>query len=113
MRLAGCIYLFSRVICMHAFAEVFGSRIVCPRSDSRSLDGLGWTGIGLVSPDERFALLQQNERDARTIVDNQAIPVNLRFDAERAILDQWLNNPDLVTTVGQAAELDQRIDAYL
>jgi thiol-disulfide isomerase/thioredoxin len=98
---------------MHAFAEIFGSRIVCPRSDSRSLDGLGWTGIGLASPDERVALLQQNERDARTIVDNQAIPVNLRFDAERAILDQWLNNPDLVTTVGQAAELDQRIDAYL
>jgi hypothetical protein len=84
--------------------------------DSHGPQALIWkweTTILPESPDERVALLQQNEKDAQNIVDNHAIPANLRFDAERTILDQWLDNPDLITTAAQAAQLDQRIDSYL
>src|SRR4030088_1622522 len=46
-------------------------------------------------------------------IDNETIPANLRFEAERTMLGQWLDNPELVATVGQAAELDRRIESYL
>jgi thiol-disulfide isomerase/thioredoxin len=65
------------------------------------------------STDERIKLLNRNEQDAKAVIDNETIPANLRFEAERTMLGQWLDNPELVATVGQAAELDRRIESYL
>jgi hypothetical protein len=84
--------------------------------DAREPQALIWkweTTIFPELPDERVALIQQSEREAKPILENPAIPSNLRFNIERSILDPWLDNPDLVTTAGQAAELVQRIGAYL
>jgi thiol-disulfide isomerase/thioredoxin len=61
------------------------------------------------SAEQRIALLGQNERDARPIVEDKASPAELRFQLQRTILAQWLDNPDLITTSGQAADLEERI----
>jgi thiol-disulfide isomerase/thioredoxin len=61
------------------------------------------------SPEQRIALLRQNEMDARLIVDDTASPADLRFQIQRTILDQWLDNSDLITTPDQAADLEARM----
>jgi thiol-disulfide isomerase/thioredoxin len=61
------------------------------------------------SPEQRIALLRQNEVDARLIVDDTASPADLRFQIQRTILDQWLDNSDLITTPDQAADLEARM----
>jgi hypothetical protein len=48
------------------------------------------------STDERIKLLNRNEQDAKAVIDNETIPANLRFEAERTMLGQWLDNPELV-----------------
>jgi thiol-disulfide isomerase/thioredoxin len=59
--------------------------------------------------EERIALLKENEIDAKTIINNAAVPANLRYAIERIVLTQWLDNPDLITSPGQAADLEERI----
>jgi thiol-disulfide isomerase/thioredoxin len=61
------------------------------------------------SAEQRIALLRQNEQDARNITDNTALPADLRFQIQRTIITQWLNNPDLITTPDQAADIEERI----
>ena len=59
--------------------------------------------------EQRISLLRQNELDARTIVENTALPQDLRSQIQRTILTQWLDNPDLITTPGQAVGIEERI----
>ena len=59
--------------------------------------------------EQRIALIRENEIDAKTIINNAALPANLRYATERTILTQWLDNPDLITAPGQAANLEERI----
>jgi thiol-disulfide isomerase/thioredoxin len=59
--------------------------------------------------EQRVALLRQNERDAASIVDNVAWPANLRFQIQRTILAQWLDQPEVITTSGVAVEIEDRI----
>jgi thiol-disulfide isomerase/thioredoxin len=61
------------------------------------------------SAEQRIALLRQNELDARSIADDKMVPANLRFQIQRTIVAQWLDNPDLITTPDQAASIDERI----
>jgi thiol-disulfide isomerase/thioredoxin len=61
------------------------------------------------SIEQRTAQLQQNETDERSILADTALPQDLRFQVERTILSQWLDNPDLITTSSQAAEIEERI----
>jgi thiol-disulfide isomerase/thioredoxin len=61
------------------------------------------------STEQRLALLRQNEQDARSIADGIASPQSLRFQAERTVLTQWLDNPDLITTIDQANDIGERI----
>src|ERR1700733_9282146 len=61
------------------------------------------------SIEQRTAQLKQNETDGRLILADTALPKDLRFQVERTILSQWLDNPDLITTPGQAAEIEERI----
>ncbi len=61
------------------------------------------------SAEQRIALLRQNELDARSIHDDGMVPANLRFQIQRTILAQWLDNPDLITTPDQAADIEERI----
>jgi len=58
---------------------------------------------------ERTAQLGQDESDGRQVVDNEASAPDLRLQVQRTILTQWLNNPDLITTPDQAAEIEGRI----
>ncbi len=61
------------------------------------------------SAEKRIALLQQNERDAERIVDDQALSEKLRYQVQGIILAQWLDNPDLITTRDQAADIEDRL----
>ena len=61
------------------------------------------------SAEQRIALLRQNELDAGKVVDDTALPSDLRLQLQRTILTQWLDNPDLITTVNQANEIEGRI----
>jgi len=61
------------------------------------------------SAEKRIALLRQNERDAQRIADDKALAANLRFQVQGTILAQWLDNPDLITTPDQAADIEDRI----
>jgi len=61
------------------------------------------------SAEQRIALLRQNEQDARPIVDDAESPADLRFQTQRTILTQWLDNPDLITTPGQATDIEEQI----
>jgi len=63
----------------------------------------------LGSAEQRIAFLRQNEQDARNVADNTALPANLRFQIQRTIITQWLDNPDLITTPDQAADIEERI----
>lgn len=63
--------------------------------------------------DQRIALIQENELDAKTITSNTAVPANLRYGIERTILTQWLDNPDLITSPVQAANLEERIQKLI
>jgi thiol-disulfide isomerase/thioredoxin len=63
----------------------------------------------LGSAEQRIAFLRQNEQDGRTVADNAALPANLRFQIQRTIITQWLDNPDLITTPDQAADIEERI----
>jgi len=59
--------------------------------------------------DQRTALIQGNELDAKAITSNTAVPANLRYAIERTILTQWLDNSDLITSPVQASNLEERI----
>jgi thiol-disulfide isomerase/thioredoxin len=59
--------------------------------------------------EQRIASLRENEIDAKTIINNPAVPANLRYAIERIVLTQWLDNPDLITSPSQAADLEERI----
>jgi thiol-disulfide isomerase/thioredoxin len=61
------------------------------------------------SIEQRTAQLQQNETDGRSILADTALSQDLRFQVQRTILSQWLDNPDLITTSSQAAEIEERI----
>jgi thiol-disulfide isomerase/thioredoxin len=61
------------------------------------------------SADQRMTLLRQNETDGRQTLHNTTLALDLRFQVQRTILTQWLNNPDLVTTPAQAADLEEQI----
>jgi thiol-disulfide isomerase/thioredoxin len=61
------------------------------------------------STEQRIAVLRQNELDAGKVVDETALPSDLRLQLQRTILTQWLDNPDLITTVNQANEIEGRI----
>ena len=61
------------------------------------------------SSEQKIALLRQNETDARPIVDNAALPTDVRYQIRHAILAQWLDNPDLIKTSNQAADIEERI----
>jgi thiol-disulfide isomerase/thioredoxin len=65
------------------------------------------------SAEQRLALLHENEQDARPIADDTASPDSLRFEAERTILSQWLDNPDLIATIDQANNIEERIASLL
>jgi thiol-disulfide isomerase/thioredoxin len=58
--------------------------------------------------DQRIALLRQNEMDARQIVEDQTLPANFRFAVQSALLNQWLDRPDIIGP-DQAATLEDRI----
>jgi thiol-disulfide isomerase/thioredoxin len=61
------------------------------------------------SVEQRTAQLQQNETDGRSLLVDTALPKDLRFQLQRTILSQWLDNPDLITTPTQAAGIEERI----
>lgn len=61
------------------------------------------------SSEQRIALLRQNEQDARLIINDTALPPDLRFQVEHTILNQWLDNPDLITTREQAIDIEEQI----
>ena len=61
----------------------------------------------------RIALIRENELDGKTIINNPALPENLRYDVQRTILTQWLDNPDLITAPDQAANLEERIASLI
>jgi peroxiredoxin len=65
------------------------------------------------SADQRLNLIKKDEIDAKTIAEDNALPADLRLDAERTVLRKWLNNPDLITTGEQAKDLEKRIADYL
>jgi thiol-disulfide isomerase/thioredoxin len=58
--------------------------------------------------DQRIALLRQNETEARSLVEDPALPATFRFEVESTILTQWLDRPDLIGP-DQAANLEDRI----
>ena len=47
------------------------------------------------SAELRMALIRENELDGKPIINNPALPASLRYDMQRIILTQWLDNPDL------------------
>ena len=59
--------------------------------------------------EQRTALLQQDELDARSITGNTALPADLRLEARLTIVTQWLDNADLITTPTKAADIEGRI----
>ena len=59
--------------------------------------------------EQRINLLRQNELDARPIVEDTMLSQDLRSQVQRTILTQWLDNSDLITTPGQAVEIEERI----
>jgi thiol-disulfide isomerase/thioredoxin len=65
------------------------------------------------SAELRIALIRENEIDGKTIINNPALPENLRYDVQRIILTQWLDNPDLITAPDQAANLEERIASLI
>jgi thiol-disulfide isomerase/thioredoxin len=65
------------------------------------------------SAELRIKLIQENELDGKTMIDNPALPENLRYDVQRIILTQWLDNPDLITAPDQAANIEERIASLI
>jgi thiol-disulfide isomerase/thioredoxin len=61
------------------------------------------------SEEQRIVLLEGNEREAQPVVDNMALPPELRFQIQRTLLNQWLDNADLIKTSEQAAEIEERM----
>jgi thiol-disulfide isomerase/thioredoxin len=61
------------------------------------------------SVDQRIALLHHNELEAAPIVADTTLSADLRFQIQRTIINQWLDNSDLITTSEQAAGLEDRI----
>jgi thiol-disulfide isomerase/thioredoxin len=80
--------------------------------DARRPQATLWMIQGTYFPepaDQRIALIHQNELDARPIAADMSLPADLRFQIQRAIINQWLDNSDLITTAGQAADIEERI----
>ena len=65
------------------------------------------------STELRMALIRENELDGKTIINNPTLPASLRYDVQRIILTQWLDNPDLITAPDQAANLEERIASLI
>jgi thiol-disulfide isomerase/thioredoxin len=65
------------------------------------------------SADQRLELLKKDEADAKALEEDNSLPADLRLDAERTVLREWLNNPDLIATREQAEELEKRIGDYV
>ena len=65
------------------------------------------------SADQRLELIKKDEADAKALEEDNSLPADLRSNAERTVLGQWLNNPDLITTREQAEELEKRIGDYI
>jgi thiol-disulfide isomerase/thioredoxin len=61
------------------------------------------------SAEQRISLLKQNEMDGRQILQDPALPSDLRYEVRRTILTQWLDNPELITAPDQAADFEKRI----
>jgi thiol-disulfide isomerase/thioredoxin len=81
-------------------------------NDAHQAEAMLWRIQTTNYPDlaeQRVTLLRQNERDAATIVDNAAWPANLRFQIQRTILAQWLDQPEVITTSGVAVEIEDRL----
>jgi thiol-disulfide isomerase/thioredoxin len=94
---------------LHDAAAEFGRRFP---NDAHRPQALLWkidTTDFEGSVEQRTAQLQQNETDGRSILADAALPQDLRYQVQRTILSQWLDNPDLITTPGQAADIEQRI----
>jgi thiol-disulfide isomerase/thioredoxin len=65
------------------------------------------------SADQRLELIKKNEADAKALEEDNSLPADLRPEAERTVLREWLNNPDLITTREQAEKLEKRIGDYV
>jgi thiol-disulfide isomerase/thioredoxin len=65
------------------------------------------------SAELRMALIRENELDGKMIINNPTLPASLRYDVQRIILTQWLDNPDLITAPDQAANLEERIASLI
>jgi thiol-disulfide isomerase/thioredoxin len=63
--------------------------------------------------DQRLALLHENDLEAESLEQNRVLPADMRYEAERTVLLQWLNNSDLITTSDQAAAIESRIAQLL
>jgi thiol-disulfide isomerase/thioredoxin len=87
------------------FAQHFPNDAHKPQALLWKIDTTDFEG----SVEQRLALLRQNETDERSILDEAALPPDLRYQTQRTILTQWLDNPDLITTPGQAADIEERI----
>jgi thiol-disulfide isomerase/thioredoxin len=81
-------------------------------NDARTPQALLWkieTADLQGSVEQRMAQLRQNETDGRSILDDGALTPDLRYQVQRTILFQWLDNRDLITAPGQAADIEERI----
>jgi thiol-disulfide isomerase/thioredoxin len=65
------------------------------------------------SAEQRLELIKKDEADAKALGNDNSLAADLKLDAERTVLREWLNNPDLITTREQAVELEKRIGDYI
>jgi thiol-disulfide isomerase/thioredoxin len=85
-------------------------------NDPRRAQALLWrmqTTYFPESADQRLELIKKDEADAKALEEDNSLAVDLRSDAVRTVLREWLNNPDLITTREQAEELEKRIGDYV
>jgi thiol-disulfide isomerase/thioredoxin len=91
------------------FAQNFPNDVHEPQAMLWKLDTTDFPG----SSEQKLALLHHNEVDAQSLENDAALPANLRYQAERIILMQWLDNPELVKTSDQASGIENRIAELL
>lgn len=98
---------------LHDAAEAFVKQFP---NDQHRAQALLWrmqTADFPESADQRLELLKKDEADAKALEEDNSLPADLRLDAERTVLREWLNNPDLIATREQAEELEKRIGDYV
>ena len=81
-------------------------------NDAHQAEAMLWRIQTTNYPDvaeQRVTLLRQNEKTPPNIVDNGAWPAKLRFQIQRTILAQWLDQPEVITNPGVAAEIEDRL----